>query len=90
MFERMARLERSWGGPSSVRGGAVWLDELDLERGNHDDEPDMERSPICTLAEPSLAAASGRGEIRGMCAACALPGCDSSTSSWSNSLRIPR
>lgn len=61
-FERMARLEREIGA-SCLRedarrgaGGPLWLDELDPERGNHDEEPSIECSLLCVLAEEAMVA----------------------------------
>lgn len=54
-FERMAVLERTLG-HSVVRadGEPVWLDELDPSRGNHQDEPDIECSLLCAVAEDDI------------------------------------
>jgi len=59
VFWRMARLEREIGhcilrdeypGPGR-RKRQLWLDELDPERGNHADEPSIDCSILCELAE---------------------------------------
>lgn len=56
VFDRMAVLEREIGHSiQKDEQGPVWLDELDPERGNHQDEPDMECSLLCALAESDLA-----------------------------------
>ena len=54
-FARMAATERRLG-HSVLRddGQPLWLDELDPERGNHSDEPDIECSLLCTLAEDEI------------------------------------
>jgi hypothetical protein len=51
-FDRMATLERKLG-HSVIRaeGEPVWLDLLDPARGNHADEPDIECSLLCAIAE---------------------------------------
>jgi 3'-phosphoadenosine 5'-phosphosulfate sulfotransferase (PAPS reductase)/FAD synthetase len=52
IYERMAKLEREIG--HSIQkddDGPVWLDEMDPHRGNHRDEPDIECSLLCVLAE---------------------------------------
>ncbi len=56
VFERMARLERELG-HTVLRddGQPLFLDELDPMRGNHADEPTIECSLICTLAEAEVA-----------------------------------
>jgi hypothetical protein len=55
VYERMAALERDIGA-SVIRanGDHVWLDELDPDRGSHSDEPDMDCSLLCALAEQDL------------------------------------
>ena len=55
VFDRMARLERDIGA-SVLRsdGEPVWLDGLDPERGNHQDEPSFECSLLCALAEGDM------------------------------------
>jgi hypothetical protein len=52
VFDRMAATERELG-RTVVRDkdGPVWLDSLDPERGNHANEPDMDCSLMCQLAE---------------------------------------
>jgi len=54
-FDRMAKLERSIGN-TVLRdaNGAVYLDELDPTRGNHQTEPNVECSLMCQLAEEDL------------------------------------
>lgn len=55
VFDRMARMERELGATViRVDGESVFLDELDPERGSHADEPDMDCSLICSLAEPEM------------------------------------
>ena len=51
-FDRMAALERRLG-HTVLRddGQPLFLDELDPERGSHADEPDMECSLLCVMAE---------------------------------------
>ncbi|HET7736739.1 MAG TPA: hypothetical protein VFK52_12235 [Nocardioidaceae bacterium] len=52
VFDRMASLERSL--DATVlrdNGEPMFLDALDPERGNHADEPDMECSLLCVMAE---------------------------------------
>jgi|JI9StandDraft_1071089.scaffolds.fasta_scaffold239069_2 3'-phosphoadenosine 5'-phosphosulfate sulfotransferase (PAPS reductase)/FAD synthetase len=57
VFDRMARLERDIGHTCSRDDdGAVWLDELDPERGNHADEPSFECSLLCAIAEAEVSA----------------------------------
>lgn len=54
-FTRMSRLERDLGHSIlSDNEGPVWLDQLDPARGNHDDEPDIECSLLCAIAEADL------------------------------------
>lgn len=60
-FERMAGLQRELGpGSGFLRDHSlnrrITLDELAPDRGNHDDEPDIECSLMCHLAEQDLAA----------------------------------
>lgn len=54
-FDRMAKLERSLG-HTVLRdnGEPLYLDELDPNRGNHADEPDMDCSLLCAMAEADL------------------------------------
>jgi hypothetical protein len=55
VFARMALLERDIG--HSIQkddDGPVWLDELDPNRGSHADEPDIDCSLLCVLAEGDL------------------------------------
>lgn len=57
VFVRMARLEREIGHTCSRDDdGAVWLDELDPERGSHADEPSFECSLLCAIAEAEVSA----------------------------------
>ena len=57
VFDRMARLEREIGHTCSRDDdGAVWLDELDPERGSHADEPSFECSLLCAIAEAEVSA----------------------------------
>jgi 3'-phosphoadenosine 5'-phosphosulfate sulfotransferase (PAPS reductase)/FAD synthetase len=52
VFDRMARLERELGHTCTRDdNGAVFLDELDPDRGNHADEPSFECSLLCHVAE---------------------------------------
>lgn len=54
-FDRMAKLERDLGASVLRTGGEpLWLDQLDPDRGNHADEPDMECSLLCVLAEGDM------------------------------------
>jgi 3'-phosphoadenosine 5'-phosphosulfate sulfotransferase (PAPS reductase)/FAD synthetase len=55
VFARMAKLERDIGA-SLLRDkdGSVYLDELDPDRGRYPDEPDLECSLLCQLAEEEL------------------------------------
>jgi 3'-phosphoadenosine 5'-phosphosulfate sulfotransferase (PAPS reductase)/FAD synthetase len=56
-FDRMAKLERTLEATClRDEAGAVWLDQLDPERGNHADEPSFECSLLCALAESTIAA----------------------------------
>lgn len=59
-FLRMAALERDIG-HSVVKdtNGPVWLDELDPGRGNFDEEPKIDCSLLCSVAESEIAAAEG-------------------------------
>jgi hypothetical protein len=54
-FDRMARLERTLSN-TVLRDidGAIYLDELDPKRGNHQTEPNVECSLMCQLAEEDL------------------------------------
>lgn len=54
-FDRMANLERRLG-HTVLRddGEPLFLDHLDPERGNHADEPDMDCSLLCQMAEDEL------------------------------------
>lgn len=54
-FDRMAALERRLG-HTVIRdnGEPLYLDELDPQRGNHADEPDMDCSLLCAIAEDEL------------------------------------
>lgn len=59
VFARMAGLERDLDHTVLRDGGLpLFLDQLDPNRGNHSDEPDMDCSLLCALAEPSLAGAA--------------------------------
>ena len=54
-FDRMAKLERRLGNTVlRDNGEALYLDELDPHRGNASDEPDIECSLLCALAEEDL------------------------------------
>lgn len=58
-FERMAELQRRLGPGSGflrdhAKGRRITLDELDPERGRHEDEPDIECSLMCHAAEERL------------------------------------
>ena len=55
VFERMALLERELG-HTVIRdeSGAVYLDELDPSRGNHQTEADVECSLLCVMAEDAI------------------------------------
>jgi len=56
VFVRMGRLEREIGHTCGRdENGAVWLDELDPARGNHQDEPSFECSLLCAIAEAEVA-----------------------------------
>lgn len=58
VFARMAVLEREIGHSiQKDEAGPVWLDELDPDRGTSSDEPDMDCSLLCVLAEGDLDAA---------------------------------
>ena len=58
VYARMAELERDLNASVlRVDGEALWLDELDPDRGNHADEPSFECSLLCALAEADLDAA---------------------------------
>lgn len=55
VFDRMAKVERSLN--ASVlkdRNGRIFLDELDPERGNHQEEPDFECSLACAIVETEI------------------------------------
>lgn len=56
-FDRMADLERRLG-HTVLRDddGPVWLDELAPDRGNHQDEADVECSLLCAIAEDEITA----------------------------------
>lgn len=55
VFDRMAAVERELGRTVVRRDGeAVYLDELDPQVGNHQDEPNFECSLMCHLAESEL------------------------------------
>jgi 3'-phosphoadenosine 5'-phosphosulfate sulfotransferase (PAPS reductase)/FAD synthetase len=52
VFDRMSNLEQDLG--TSIlkdRKGPIWLATLDPERGNHQDEPSIECSLFCQIAE---------------------------------------
>lgn len=51
-FQRMAELERQIG--TAVLGRETYLDELDPQRGNHDDEPTFECSLFCHTAQDAI------------------------------------
>jgi hypothetical protein len=54
-FARMATLERDIGHSIlSDTDGPIWLDELDPMRGNHQNEPAIECSLLCQLAEVEM------------------------------------
>jgi hypothetical protein len=60
VFERMAGLQRELGpGSGFLRDHAksrrITLDELDPERGRHEDDPDIECSLMCHAAEEAMA-----------------------------------
>ena len=56
-FKRMAELERDIGATVlRMDGEAVYLDELEPDRGRYADEPAFECSLLCALAEDELAA----------------------------------
>jgi hypothetical protein len=53
-FDRMAHLERDIGHALNTdTDGPVWLDQLDPDRGS-DDEPSIECSLLCALAEQDM------------------------------------
>lgn len=55
VFDRMAALERDLGRTViRVDGEPVFLDELDPDRGSHADEPDMDCSLMCAIAEEDI------------------------------------
>lgn len=55
-FDRMAGLERRLGNTVLREDGEpLFLDELDPDRGSHADEPDMDCSLLCAIAEDDLA-----------------------------------
>lgn len=61
-FERMADLQRKLGpGSGFLRDHAanrrITLDELEPSRGNHDNEPDIECSLMCHIAEAEISTA---------------------------------
>ena len=54
-YDRMAKLEREIGhSVLSDDNGPVWLDELDPARGSFDNQPDIDCSLLCALAEDEL------------------------------------
>lgn len=55
VFERMSKMERHLG-HTVIRdkNGAVYLDELDPERGKHADEPSFECGVSCEIAEQAI------------------------------------
>jgi len=56
VFDRMARLERDIGATCSRDDdGAVWLDELDPDRGNYKAEPSGDCSLLCAITEEEIA-----------------------------------
>lgn len=56
IFDRMAALERTLSATCSHdAAGPIYLDELDPNRGNHNDEPSFECSLLCAIAEQELA-----------------------------------
>ena len=66
-FERMAALQRKLGPGSGflrdhAAGRRITLDELDPDRGRHKDEPDVECSLMCHLAEDDITVA-GRAAL---------------------------
>lgn len=59
-FDRMALLEREIGHSLlSDPAGPVWLDELDPDRGDLLEEPDMDCSLLCAITESELAGLIG-------------------------------
>lgn len=55
VFDRMAALERDLDRTViRVDGEPVFLDELDPDRGSHADEPDMDCSLMCAIAEEDI------------------------------------
>lgn len=58
VFERMAALQRKLGEGSALwreqDGTPVTLDKLDPQRGNHDNEPNIECSLLCYSAEQTI------------------------------------
>lgn len=55
VFDRMAALERDLGRTViRVDGAAIFLDELDPDRGSHANEPDMDCSLMCATAEEEI------------------------------------
>lgn len=55
VFDRMAALERDLGRTViRVDGAAIFLDELDPDRGSHANEPDMDCSLMCAIAEEEI------------------------------------
>lgn len=61
VFDRMAKLEREIGHSiQKDEHGPVWLDQLDPERGSHRDEPDIECSLLCAIAEDDLSGPGNR------------------------------
>lgn len=60
VFDRMANLERDIGATVLRSDGEqVFLDELEPDRGKHDNEPDIECSLFCVLAEDEINSQSG-------------------------------
>jgi hypothetical protein len=54
IFDRMAKLERELGRTVLRDNGPLFLDELDPTRGNHQTEPSIDCSLLCSLAEGEL------------------------------------
>ena len=55
VFARMSELEQRLGhAVNKDTNGPVFLGDLDPARGNHDDEPDIECSLLCAIAEEDL------------------------------------
>lgn len=56
VFTRMAEMEREVGASCNHDGyeGHIWLDELDPNRGDHANEPDMECSLLCAAVEVEI------------------------------------